>query len=284
MSTKPNQAWLFVTFSPGACQPATLPVALPASRKRRKTLPSAPTQVHMGNVGSYRYWAKYGQLPMRWMAAILLFLPMAALAQTNAPSANSNSLPVVQPQASPEATSQPARPQTCDDFYPKELATGTTGTTVLNVHVLKDGTLTNISLLTSSGHNELDQAAIKCASVTKRAQMSNGQPVEVDWQATVHWFANWHSFVGVPDIKPCPANIFPPAAIRGGEKGQIKLSYVIGSDGNVVNTNVIQSSGYSDLDDAAISCVKGRHFPAATRDGTPVTIDKTSSINFDLRG
>lgn len=46
----------------------------------------------------------------------------------------------------------------------------------------------NVTVAHSSGSQELDQAAVECASSwTYRPAQKNGRPVEVPWQAEVNW-------------------------------------------------------------------------------------------------
>jgi periplasmic protein TonB len=62
------------------------------------------------------------------------------------------------------------------------------GVTVIGFTVQPDGSVTNVHVLESSGHDELDQAAIPCASTWRyKPSMQNGQPVAAPWQTRVVW-------------------------------------------------------------------------------------------------
>jgi TonB family protein len=89
-------------------------------------------------------------------------------------------------------TSQPAsvgKTHNCLADYPTEsLNRGETGRTVLGFKILTDGTVDAIKVLTSSGSERLDEAAVKCVSDWHyRPAIKNGQLAETDWRATVKW-------------------------------------------------------------------------------------------------
>src|ERR1700678_4050619 len=63
------------------------------------------------------------------------------------------------------------------------------GTTTVNVHVGADGSVSGVDIATSSGHDSLDQAAIKCISAAwkfKPAQ-ENGAAVATSKQYNIKW-------------------------------------------------------------------------------------------------
>jgi protein TonB len=63
-----------------------------------------------------------------------------------------------------------------------------TGTTGLTFHIAVDGTPKDFSVTTSSGHDELDQAAITCVSSWHyKPAIQNNNPVEVPWQTSIKW-------------------------------------------------------------------------------------------------
>ena len=53
---------------------------------------------------------------------------------------------------------------------------------------MTDGSVSNVAVAKSSGHDRLDQAAVSCAqSWHYKPASQNGQPVEVPWQTAVKW-------------------------------------------------------------------------------------------------
>lgn len=49
---------------------------------------------------------------------------------------------------------------------------------------------------------------------------------------------------------------FPSSALQNQESGRVMLRVVVGAQGSVTEATVLRSSGYADLDEAAISSVK----------------------------
>jgi protein TonB len=63
------------------------------------------------------------------------------------------------------------------------------GTTTVNIHIAADGSVTGADIAESSGHDSLDQAAIKCITQNwhYRPAMENGQPVAITAKARIVW-------------------------------------------------------------------------------------------------
>ncbi len=72
--------------------------------------------------------------------------------------------------------------------------------------------------------------------------------------------------VNLNDCKPA----YPSAALKAEEEGTVRLKLEIGASGQLVGAAVVKSSGYSDLDRAAVKGLSQCAFKAATQDGTPV--------------
>jgi len=101
--------------------------------------------------------------------------------------------PVAPPKPQAPAISAPAsigRAHECGSrFYPP-LATrlGHQGVTTIGFTIQPDGSVTNVHVTESSGHDELDQAAVPCAERWQyKPAMQNGQPVAVPWTTKVVW-------------------------------------------------------------------------------------------------
>jgi periplasmic protein TonB len=83
------------------------------------------------------------------------------------------------------------RPHTCPQmkwYPPQAIRLNHEGTTTLSFTVGTDGSISNITVANSSGHDELDQAAVSCAAGwTYKPAIQNGQPVAVPWKTSVRW-------------------------------------------------------------------------------------------------
>lgn len=64
---------------------------------------------------------------------------------------------------------------------------------------------------------------------------------------------------------------YPPSAIRDGKQGSVGISFTINEQGRIENCQVTQSTGSSDLDEAACRLVtrRGKYAPAKDQGGNP---------------
>jgi TonB family protein len=96
--------------------------------------------------------------------------------------------------------------------------------------------------------------------------------------------ANTHDKCTPPHIdwNHSPQVIYPLEAARAGETGAVMVGLTVHVDGSVSDVTVLQSSGFSRLDDAATTQAAGRHYFPATKNGTPVDMQTKSMIRFDM--
>ncbi len=76
---------------------------------------------------------------------------------------------------------------------------------------------------------------------------------------------------------------YPPIGTRMGHEGNVMLRVVIDPAGNVSQAQVIRSSGFPELDQAAATWVRGhwRYVPAS-RNGAPVASTADITVTFRL--
>ncbi|MBU6468588.1 MAG: energy transducer TonB [Betaproteobacteria bacterium] len=74
---------------------------------------------------------------------------------------------------------------------------------------------------------------------------------------------------------PCTAPEYPALARRNAEEGKVLLSFLINAEGQVENSKVLQSSGFSMLDEAALKALSQCRFTPATQDGKAIAIRVT---------
>jgi protein TonB len=83
----------------------------------------------------------------------------------------------------------------------------------------------------------------------------------------------------------CAAKYYPAIAVRLNHEGSTVVTVHIGADGSVTGADVATSSGFSDLDEAAVQCVTAQwHFSPATSNGSPVESTKQYRIVWKLTG
>jgi protein TonB len=82
----------------------------------------------------------------------------------------------------------------------------------------------------------------------------------------------------VPNLQPP----YPDAAQVSGEQGTVIVDVLVRSSGRPTRAKVSQSSGFDDLDTAAVQGVLNWHFIPATRDGDTVSDWTTVKVVYHL--
>jgi protein TonB len=128
-------------------------------------------------------------------AALLLMLPLSSYAQTQ----TTNTIVTQSPPAQPPSASPPelsssdgaSKPQNCNvqRYYPPvAMRLGQEGTTVLGFTIAIDGSVQDVRVITSSGSEALDDAAMNVAACWHyKPALQNGQPIAAPWHAKVVW-------------------------------------------------------------------------------------------------
>ena len=205
----------------------------------------------------------------------LLLVPAVALAEQ---------VPAL-PTVSPAASAAPQFTNGCTHFYPASAEqSGEEGTTLVSVNVAADGTVTAPRVAASSGHADLDTAALACVSGAHTAPIkSNGVAIAAETEMQVTWRRSFLS--GAPASMPSNCHmLYPPVAVRLNHEGDTLLSFAAGADGRIRNIVVAKSSGYDELDKAAIACASAFHYrPVTLPDGKRVNVDMKTDIVWRVR-
>lgn len=158
-----------------------------------------------------------------------------------------------------------------------------------------DGHVWNAELELSSGYPDLDKAGVEYVSHFHCTPATlNGKPVAVHAFYELDWY--------VRKIKPPPADStpgitppvalsdhavtehdYPPLALANEEQGSTHIYYVVGQDGSVSETLVNKSSGFLDLDGAAVKMVQNWRFKPALYHGAPITVSNHVAIEWSLK-
>jgi len=77
--------------------------------------------------------------------------------------------------------------------------------------------------------------------------------------------------------------VYPEQARMNGHKGTVRLRFIVNKQGTVDGVILVESSGYKELDQAAIDCLKQWQFNPALKDGVPIAVIVTLPIVFDLK-
>lgn len=73
----------------------------------------------------------------------------------------------------------------------------------------------------------------------------------------------------VADFNTCAKPEWPKASLRNEETGTVTLSFLIGVDGRVADSKILKSSGFRDLDKAAVTGISKCRFKPGLTDGKP---------------
>jgi len=95
-------------------------------------------------------------------------------------------VPVAPPITTPVSV---GRAHECQSKYPPlAMRLSHEGTVTIGMTVETDGSVSNVHVVDSSGHDELDQGAVSCASSWRyKAATQGGQPIAHEWKATVKY-------------------------------------------------------------------------------------------------
>lgn len=72
------------------------------------------------------------------------------------------------------------------------------------------------------------------------------------------------------DAKNCKAE-YPKASLMNEEQGTVTMSFQVSASGDVLDSKVDKSSGFKNLDKAAIKAISACKFKPGTKDGKPDT-------------
>lgn len=156
-------------------------------------------------------------------------------------------------------------------FPPAALERDSQGTVMLRVLVTTEGTVDHAIVAKSSGDRALDEAAragvlkwkMKHGAI-KPSDMTQGREVIIDFREEAAIAARYSDGVvasfthaNSSDMwRSAPFPYYPVEARRLGEEGKVQLTVHIGGNGDVTKVEVLQSSGYKLLDEAAIQAVQ----------------------------
>ena len=77
--------------------------------------------------------------------------------------------------------------------------------------------------------------------------------------------------------------VYPNTAVFGAEQGSVVMQALVNSDGKVERMKLAQSSGYDDLDNAALAAVMRWKFIPASRDGQFYEMPKWATVTVDFQ-
>jgi len=211
-----------------------------------------------------------------WLSfALCLFVLPLQAAENVPPAAPPTEAPAKPVMTPPRA----ANAHTIGQYPELSRANREEGIVTVRFTVNTDGTVSNASLLRSSGFPRLDQAALDEVTANWRYHpaMRDGVPITVTTAANVNFKLN-EPAGSVFKTFHMEAKDFPPGARAAGMRGTTLLLVFLDENNAIVRIGVTQTSGYDELDKAAQDIVRGWTFKAALVNGKPTA----SGLGFAL--
>jgi TonB family protein len=184
-----------------------------------------------------------------------------------------------------DARSCPYRPthaaslaMSSDDYPLLSVAQNEQGVVVLDFLIQPDGSIADVRVAKSSGFARLDGAAVDAASQRWHFDpvLVNEKPVSCRSKVSVAWMLQRTpeqlAQVGFA-VEHLGASDYPPGSLARHEQGTTLIMAVVDPTGKVLTTTASQSSGFADLDSAAIGYVRNGKWPIvpARVSGKPVS-------------
>jgi TonB family protein len=164
------------------------------------------------------------------------------------------------------------------DFPSEALKGSSEGSVKLRIVLAKDGSVTQATISKSSGNRALDEVARRAVlkwklkpDALKPTDLTSGREIVMDFRqeapiAAVHADGRVGGFVTKDGIISAtktsqmwmfaPFPTYPIQARAREEQGTVGLRLTIGKDGRPIDIQIIKSSGYALLDQAAIQAVR----------------------------
>ena len=185
----------------------------------------------------------------------------------------------------PGPAARVAEGESCIPAWPASaLGRGESGTTRVRLRVAADGSVTGAHVTASSGFADLDQATLMAARACRFApKLRNRLPVATSVLFDHVWARGAApSAAAVPSPtfaargasapasrQDCARLAYPAASLANREQGTVHMTFLIGTDGAVLEKHVVKGSGVEELDRAALEGMARCRFAPAITNGKP---------------
>jgi TonB family protein len=148
-----------------------------------------------------------------------------------------------------------------EDYPLLSIAQNEQGNVLVDFQVNRDGSVADVKIANSSGFARLDGAAADAARQRWHFDpvLVDGKPVSCRARVAVKWMLNWsvEQFVKIGfTIVHMGASDYPSGSLARGERGASVIQVAVYPTGKILDANASQSSGFADLDAAAIEAAK----------------------------
>jgi len=148
----------------------------------------------------------------------------------------------------------------------------------------KDGVTSNFVTLISSGHSDFDEAGkMTAAGLRYRPGGDSGKPEVCPRTLQMRFMTGRQLIVPKPNpvvVMQMKAADFPAGSQAAGEHGDSAFMLMLDDDKNVTSSNLIQSSGYPRLDEAALALglERWRQSPRLVLNGKPLKYPQVALV------
>jgi TonB family protein len=172
-------------------------------------------------------------------------------------------------------------------FYPPlSNLLGEQGSATASFFVDETGKISNLKITESSGYSRLDDATLTMlGSKLYKPAMFNGKPIGCPKTMRVVWkFPSDRTIgTGALNVEEMGEADYPAQAKANHEQGVTVLFVAIDESGAITNAAVVQTSGFPDLDAAAIAHAYAAHDMAPAKiNGKPVKSLLAIAVNWAL--
>jgi TonB family protein len=147
------------------------------------------------------------------------------------------------------------------------------GTTTVAFRVLPDGSVADVSVVTSSGQDTLDTAVRACVATWRyRPAKRQGQPVESRIQSDAGFYVGKSHVCLLSDQQWDKLKTL---------SGVARVRFTVTDDGHTANAKLGSSSGNKELDRATVDCVSAWRYLPAHKDDKPVAVSWEADIAWN---
>jgi protein TonB len=164
-----------------------------------------------------------------------------------------------------------------DSYPPLSNLLGEEGDVIATYTVNVNGTVSDVSLLQSSGLPRLDNATLNAArQLIYTPAKSGGTPVaclnhlRVAWRLSDDTAEEAAHRAALNYVIPAKT-AWPPSALTNGKEGMTSVGLFLDRAGRILQTHLVRSSGTPELDDAAIAYVQKLKLKPAEINGNPAS-------------
>lgn len=132
------------------------------------------------------------------------------------------------------------------------------------------GAATNVKVLESSGFRNLDKASTATAQRCKYAPAKKDNVPVRSWFKLQHYWTAGQQASPITNRPACVPPSWPREALLNNHQGAVKMQFLIDTNGEIKEYEILKSSGYAHLDKAAAEGIAKCWFRPKNENGQPI--------------